>query len=251
VIKNFFDSMINRRSFLFAHKSHIGIAFERDILCSSDLNPDVLAGNQTFCPFLLCKAQIGISENILILTESLSAPLPLRFIDMDIGAWDLFDDPEQEDVVNDPSDFYRRVRVVAGCCELTIASEEDRSRGIRFRLWIPSSIQTISESFARGLSFLSCVAFEVGTQFSRLEAHAFSCTGLISMHLPASILVIDASCFAACSSLASITFESESRLSRLEAFAFACTGLISIHLPASIEFIGKSSFSECTSLDYI
>jgi hypothetical protein len=50
-------------------------------------------------------------------------------------------------------------------------------------------------------------ASEPGSRLSRLEARAFSETGLISIHLPASVSVIGSFCFSGCGSLTSITFD--------------------------------------------
>jgi hypothetical protein len=146
------------------------------------------------------------------------------------------------------TNFDRRVHVVGGCRESRISPGDNRD--IYARLWISSSIQVISKNFFLKCESLSLALFETGSRLSRLEANAFSQSGLTSIPLPASVKVIGEFCFAGCGSLASITFETGSRLSRLEAKAFSQSGLRSIHLPASVTVIGEFCLSCCGSVDW-
>jgi hypothetical protein len=57
------------------------------------------------------------------------------------------------------------------------------------------------------------LAFEPGSQLSRLEDLAFCESGLTLIHLPASVTVIGKFCFSSCKSLLSITFDPRSRFS--------------------------------------
>jgi hypothetical protein len=116
------------------------------------------------------------------------------------------------------------------------------------RLQIASSIEGICEGcFASCKSVLS-VVFEENSQLLRVEADAFSASGLTSIHLPASVTVIGERCFCGCRSLASITFESGSQLSRLAKATFSESGLTSIHLPASVSVIDAFCFYRSDAL---
>jgi hypothetical protein len=107
------------------------------------------------------------------------------------------------------SDFDRRVRVVCGCREFRISSEDNRNG--RDRQWMSSSIRVISENFFLECKSLSWTTFEPGSQLSELAKKAFSRSGLTSIHLPASVTVIGERCFSGCRSLASITFDPASK----------------------------------------
>jgi hypothetical protein len=91
------------------------------------------------------------------------------------------------------SNFERRVRVVGGCRESRLSPDNNR-KGCD-RQWMSSSIQVISKEFFQRCKSLSWAAFEIGSRLSKLEAGAFSESGLTSIHLPASVTVIGESCF--------------------------------------------------------
>jgi hypothetical protein len=55
-----------------------------------------------------------------------------------------------------------------------------------------------------GCKSLSWAPFETSSRLSRLEARAFSWSGLQSIHLPASVTVIGENCFSDCESVTSI-----------------------------------------------
>jgi hypothetical protein len=80
----------------------------------------------------------------------------------------------------------------------------------------------------------------------RIDAMAFSGTGLIELILPASVEVLGDGCFSECKSLSSIIFESGSKLSRIEKWAFCQTGLIEIILPVSVEVLSEACFADAS-----
>jgi hypothetical protein len=133
------------------------------------------------------------------------------------------------------------VEDISGRCLIRYFGQGDTVR-------IEWSIEGICEGCFMSCESVKSVVFEANMQLSRLEARAFSCSGVTSIHLPASVTFIGESCFSGCDSLASITFESGSQLSQLASGAFRESGLTSIHLPASVTVIGVECFSDCLSL---
>jgi hypothetical protein len=89
------------------------------------------------------------------------------------------------------SNFDRRVHVIGGCRAFGISPADNR-KGCD-REWLSSSIEVISKDFFLECKSLSSAAFESDSRLSRLEARAFSCSGVTSIHLPASVTVIGAS----------------------------------------------------------
>jgi hypothetical protein len=130
------------------------------------------------------------------------------------------------------------VQDVSGRCLIRDLGEVNSLR-------IESSIERICEGCFMSCESVKSVVFEENSQLSRLEAEAFSFSGLTSIDLPASVTVIGKRCFSDCRSLVSITFESGSQLSQLASETFSGSGLTSIHLPASVSVIGHGCFSGC------
>jgi hypothetical protein len=71
-----------------------------------------------------------------------------------------------------------------------------------------------------GCSLLSSVTFTSGSKLSRIEALAFSDTGLVEIIVPASVEVLGDKCFFGCSLLSSVTFASRSKLHEVGRYAF-------------------------------
>jgi hypothetical protein len=95
-------------------------------------------------------------------------------------------------------------------------------------LWIPFSIEIISQSFMRNCESINFVVFENDSKMRQLEALAFSGSGLKSIFIPASVEVISHYCFYGCKSFESITFENKSKMRRLGSSAFSSSALKSI-----------------------
>jgi hypothetical protein len=119
------------------------------------------------------------------------------------------------------------------------------------KLWLPSSIKTIScESFSENQS-LKSVVIENECKLEGIESETFQKTSLKFVTIPNSIGVLGEKCFSECGSLGSITFESGSGLSRIGNGAFQVTVLIEIILPSSVEVLSECCFSLCRSLSSV
>jgi hypothetical protein len=89
--------------------------------------------------------------------------------------------------------FHRRISVIAGFVQYL--SKFSGTVGMSTRLWIPSSIVKISESYFRDCASLASVTFDPNCKLSQLKSFVFCLSGLAAIHLPGSAEVICGSCF--------------------------------------------------------
>jgi hypothetical protein len=116
---------------------------------------------------------------------------------------------------------------------------------------IPSSVVLLGALCFFDCGFLESVSFETGCRLERIQASAFSRSGLTSIGVPSSVIDIGESSFCRCTALASVLFESDSRLQWIEESAFRWSGLESIEIPSSVIVLGKASFLQCHSLESV
>jgi hypothetical protein len=119
------------------------------------------------------------------------------------------------------------------------------------RLWISSRIEFIPlECFLNCVRLKSAV-FEYCSRLVRIEAFAFSGSGLTDLVIPSSVEALGERCFFSCESLLSVTFESQSNLVGIEMEAFSLGRLTDLVIPSSVEALGEGCFYCCISLSSV
>jgi hypothetical protein len=79
-------------------------------------------------------------------------------------------------------------------------------------IWIPSSVETISEGCFKNCANLSSLLFESGSALSILGDHAFEgCLSLRAFCIPPSVESVSPSCFIDCEDLCCIVLDAGSR----------------------------------------
>jgi hypothetical protein len=117
-------------------------------------------------------------------------------------------------------------------------------------LCIPSSIESICDSYFAGCRRLLALVFETGCSVSVLGESALAeCSSLQYICIPSSIKTIPKECLDRCRSLSTFPFAGGCQVLTLGESAFQfCSSLQSICIPSSIEIICTSCFCHCTSL---
>ena len=118
---------------------------------------------------------------------------------------------------------------------------------------ISTSVTSIGNNAFDGVSKLSSVTFENGSQLTSIGDEAFKGTSLTSINIPASVTSIGKQAFAHATpfvELRNVTFENGSHLTSVGDRAFAESKIKSITIPSSVTSIGTNAVLSVSNLYY-